>query len=43
MIIAARAMKPRPFVMPSWNEFVASMLRNAPPRPANTPPIITFR
>ena len=43
MIMAASAMKPRPFVMPIWNEFVASMLRKAPPRPANMPPIMTFR
>ena len=33
-IIAARPMNPRPAVIPCWNDAVASMLRNAPPRPA---------
>ena len=36
-------MKPLPAVIPGWKAAVASMLRNAPPRPASTPPSMTFR
>ena len=43
MIMAARAMNPRPWVMAVWNEFDASIVRNAPARPANRPPARTFR
>ena len=42
MIIAARAMNPRPVVIPIWNECVASMLSHAPARPAKMPPLITL-
>jgi len=42
-IIAANPMNPRPVVISCWNEFVASMLRYAPPSAANTPPMRTFR
>ena len=37
-IRAASAMNPRPAVIPSWNELPNSSVRNAPPRPAKTPP-----
>ena len=41
-IIAASAMKPRPPVIPFWNEPVDSSVRNAPARPASAQPKITF-
>ena len=42
-IIAARAMKPRPVVMPAWNELPDSIDRNAPASPAKSPARITLR
>ena len=40
---AARAMKPRPFVMPDWKELPKSIVNQAPARPANSPPMRTLR
>jgi len=42
-IIAARPMKPRPALMPAWNDVVDSMERYAPASATTAPEAITLR